>query len=98
MGSMRQLKVWLKDHKQDDDKFGDIGLPRDRALEQYLEFHKLTLKTRTATSILMEVKSFYMTDSVCRLANEEDLAVKKIHDANGVDQIKERRGMVSARL
>ena len=30
-----------------------------------------------------------MTDSVCRLANEEDLAVKKIHDANGVDQIEE---------
>jgi hypothetical protein len=61
---MRELKVWLKDHKQDDEKFGEIGLPRDQVLKEYLEFYKLSLKTRTAVSILMEVRSFYVTESV----------------------------------
>jgi hypothetical protein len=89
MGSMRSLRVWLKDHQQDDDKYGEVGLPRDQALAQYLKFFKLTLKTRTASSILMEVKSFYATEAVCRLANEEDLAIKNLHDASGVPQIKE---------
>jgi hypothetical protein len=89
MGSMRELKVWLKEHKQDDDRFGDIGLPRDEVVKQYSEFYKLTLKTRTAVPILMEVRSFYLTDRVCRLANEEDLAIKKLHDATDVEGVKE---------
>lgn len=44
MGSMRELKVWLKDNKNSDDKFGDIGLPRGEALKEYLEFFKLSLE------------------------------------------------------
>lgn len=88
MGSMRELKVWLKDHKQADDKFGEIGLPHDQVLTEYLEFYKLSLKTHTAVSILMEVRSFYATESVCHLANDEDLAIKKIEEAVDFEGVK----------
>jgi hypothetical protein len=80
MGSMRQLRVWLETHTESSDK-DDLHRPRNEVLTEYTEFFKLYLKTRGSVAILTEVVSFYETEQVCRLVNEEDLAIDRIHDA-----------------
>lgn len=88
MGSMRELKVWLEDRKNDDATFGEIGLPRKDVLKEYLEFYKLSLKTRSSVSVLMEVSSFYETPAVCEALNKEKGAIKTIDAAKQFDEVK----------
>jgi hypothetical protein len=82
MGSMRKLQVWLEDpaNKPSDSK-NELGRSRDSVLALYTDFYKLTLNTRTATSILVEVGSYFEDKEVCKFVNEENSAIKKIEDA-----------------
>jgi hypothetical protein len=87
LGSMKELKVWLADNKDNDATFGSIGLPRDEVLKEYLEFYKLSLKARTAISILTEVRSFYGETPVCNAVNEEESAIKRIEAAKHYPEV-----------
>jgi len=87
LGSMKELKVWLADNKDNDATFGSIGLPRDVVLKEYLEFYKLSLKTRTAVSILTEVRSFYGETPVCNAVNEEEIAIERIEAAKHYPEV-----------
>jgi hypothetical protein len=88
MGSMMELKNWLADNKDDDAKFGSIGLPRNDVLKEYLEFYKLSLKTRTSVSILTEVRSFYGEMAVCSAVDKEESAIEAIGNAKHFDDVK----------
>jgi hypothetical protein len=88
MGSMRKLRNWLDKNPKDEDAAGkpvkdELGRPRCEVLKEYTEFFKLYLKTRGEVAILAEVGAFFDDGNVCRLVNDEDLAIDKIHDAAG---------------
>jgi hypothetical protein len=88
LGSMRELKVWLEGHDENTyKKFGKIRLPREQVLKEYLEFYKLSLKTRTSASILTEVRSFY-GGAVCKAVDNEEGAIKRIEAAEDFDDVK----------
>jgi hypothetical protein len=87
MGSMRQLRTWLEDHKDPNER-DDLGRPHDDVLKEYTEFFKLYLKTRSSTSILAEVGSYYEDKHVCELVNEEERAIAKIHDSKDKEERK----------
>lgn len=88
LGSMKELKVWLAEDHEDGAAFGSIKLTREAVLEQYLEFYKLSLKTRSSVSILTEVRSFYEEPTVCEALNHEESAIARIHDAKRVEEVK----------
>jgi len=89
MGSMRKLKLWLKTHKNSDEK-DEIGRPRDDVDKDYREFFKLYLQARKASSILAEVRAYYRKETVLQLADEEERAVEAIEDAKTDDEVPKR--------
>ncbi len=88
LGSMKELRVWLADNQDDGAAFGSIKLPRKDVFAQYLEFYKLSLKTRSSVSILTEVRSFYEEPPVCKALNDEESAIARIHAAKHLDEVK----------
>ena len=91
LGSMKALKGWLADPKNEADNatYGPIKLHRQGVLDQYLEFYKSSLKTRSSVSILTEARAFYEEPTVCEALNHEESAIKRIHDAKSYDEAKE---------
>jgi hypothetical protein len=80
MGSMRKLRDWLLAHPNGD-VTNEYGQTHDEIAELYTEFFKLHLQTKTSTSILAQVGSYYEDKQVCEYVNEENRAVERIHDA-----------------
>ncbi len=87
MGSMRQLRTWLENHKDPGER-DDLGRPHDDVLKEYTEFFKLYLDTRSSTSILAEVGSYYEDKRVCELVNQEQHVIAQIHDAKDKEERK----------
>jgi hypothetical protein len=90
MGSMKELKVWLDKYDENSSEtFEKLGLHHNEVLREYLEFFKLSLKTRNSVAILTEVRSFFEDPGVCDLVNREEDAIQKIDDAKDVQSIKD---------
>jgi hypothetical protein len=93
MGSMKKLKLWLKEHPDSDEKLE--GRPRDEVDKDYKEYFKLYLQARKARSILAEVRSYYESPVVLGgagpgdlgLVDKEERAVEDISNAKKSEDV-----------
>ncbi len=88
IGSVRNLRFWLKAHKNGSDDTDEIGRPREEVYKAYSESFKWYLQVRQASSILAEVRSYFSKD-VLGFVDDEERAIEAIEDASTHDEIVE---------